>query len=181
MEEGRWTRWRRRCVKVEQLASWFSSEGEWRAWLGSAISCTELGTTNWSGPFRFMSVAILPMGWVTASLTVRVGLICWDNGQVGKTQGPSTSLRSGRDDRVLVLRFGRDDRLWESWQTYLARARTRVTSSGCSLAPIQSSTAAVTISVMRGSGKSRFSRNKSISRCSPNSPKSFSGSVTPSV
>ena len=47
-----------------------------------------------------MSVAILLMGWVTASLTVRVGLICWDNGQVGKTQGPSTSLRSGRDDKV---------------------------------------------------------------------------------
>jgi hypothetical protein len=80
--------------------------------------------------------------------------------------GSSTSLRSGRDDIV---------------SCYLARARTRVTSSGCSLAPIQSSTAAVTISVMRGSAKSRFSRNKSISRCSPNSPKSFSGSVTPSV
>ena len=33
---------------------------------------------------------------------------------------------------------------------HLARARTRVTSSGCSSAPIQSSTAAVTISVIRG-------------------------------
>jgi hypothetical protein len=64
---------------------------------------------------------------------------------------------------------------------HLARARTRVTSSGCSLAPIQSSTEAVTISLMRGNGNSRFSRNKSINRCSPNSPKSFSGSVTPSV
>ena len=65
--------------------------------------------------------------------------------------------------------------------TYLALASTRVTSSGCLLAPIQSSTAAVTISLMRASGWSRFSRSSSIKRCSPNSPKSFSGSVTPSL
>jgi hypothetical protein len=179
MEEGRWIPWQRRCARVERLASWFSSEGEWRVWLASAISCTELGTTNWSGLFRFTPVAIRLMGWVTASPTVRVGvgrneLISLRGSE---TAGPSTPLRFGRDDRVLVLRSGRDDRVF----CYLARARTRVTSSGCSLAPIQSSTAAVTISVMRGSGKSRFSRNKSIRRCSPNSPKSFSGSVTPSV
>ena len=36
---------------------------------------------------------------------------------------------------------------------YRARARTSVTSSGCSLSPIQSATAVVTISVMRSSGK----------------------------
>jgi hypothetical protein len=52
---------------------WFSSEGEWREWLASAISCTELGTTNWSGLFGFTPAGILRMGWLTASLTVRVG------------------------------------------------------------------------------------------------------------
>jgi hypothetical protein len=52
---------------------WFSSEGEWREWLALAISCTELGTTNWSGLFRFTPAGILRMGWVTASLTVRAG------------------------------------------------------------------------------------------------------------
>jgi hypothetical protein len=143
--------------------------GEWRVWLASAISCTELSTTNLSGLFRFTVAAIRLMGWVTASLTARARVLGGNeliSLRGSETAGPSTSLR-----------FGRDDRVWG----YLARARTRVTSSGCSLAPIQSSTAAVTISVMRGSGKSRFSRNKSIRRCSPNSPKSFSGSVTPSV
>jgi hypothetical protein len=33
------------CARVERLGSWTSSEGEWRAWLASAIFCTELGTT----------------------------------------------------------------------------------------------------------------------------------------
>jgi hypothetical protein len=64
---------------------------------------------------------------------------------------------------------------------YRPRARTRVMSSGCSLAPIQSSTAEVTISQIRASGRSRFFHTRSISRDSPNSPKSFSGSVTPSL
>src|SRR5579864_1779958 len=65
--------------------------------------------------------------------------------------------------------------------SYRARARTRVMSSGCSLSPIQSSTAEVTSSVISVRGSSRFSRTRSIKRCSPNSPKSFSGSVTPSL
>jgi hypothetical protein len=47
--------------------------GRMAEWLASAISCTELGTTNWSGLFRFTPAGILRMGWVTASLTVRVG------------------------------------------------------------------------------------------------------------
>jgi hypothetical protein len=64
---------------------------------------------------------------------------------------------------------------------YRARASTSVTSSGCSLSPIQSSTAVVTIWLIWGSGRWRFSRTRSIRRCSPNSPKSFSGSVTPSL
>ena len=62
-----------------------------------------------------------------------------------------------------------------------ARASTTVMSSGCSPPPIQSSTAATTSSAMRGSGRWRFSCTSSISRVSPNSPKSFSGSVTPSL
>ena len=56
-----------------------------------------------------------------------------------------------------------------------------VMSSGCSLAPIQSATDAVTISLIRPRGSSRCSQTRSISRCSPNPPKSFSGSVTPSA
>jgi hypothetical protein len=64
---------------------------------------------------------------------------------------------------------------------YLARASTRVTSSGCSLSPIQSSTAMVTIWLICGSGKCRLLRTSSINRSSPNSPKSFSGSVMPSL
>ena len=43
------------------------------------------------------------------------------------------------------------------------------------------STARVTIWLIWGRGRSRFSRTRSIRRCSPNSPKSFSGSVTPSL
>src|SRR5579863_539949 len=98
MEEGRWIPWQRRCVKVERLASWPSSAGEWRAWLASAISCTGLGTIDWSEVFQFTPVAIRLMGWVTASRTVRVGEA---DALGGETRGPSTSLRSGRDDRVL--------------------------------------------------------------------------------
>ena len=64
---------------------------------------------------------------------------------------------------------------------YRARASTSVTSSGCSLSPIQLSTARVTIWLISGRGNSRLSRTRSIRRCSPNSPKSFSGSVTPSL
>ena len=64
---------------------------------------------------------------------------------------------------------------------YRARARTSVTSSGCSLSPIQFSTASITIWLISGRGRSRLSRTRSISRSSPNSPKSFSGSVTPSL
>ncbi len=64
---------------------------------------------------------------------------------------------------------------------YRARARTSVTSSGCSLSPIQFSTAVVTNWLIWGSGRFRLSLTRSISRCSPNSPKSFSGSVTPSL
>lgn len=62
-----------------------------------------------------------------------------------------------------------------------ARARTRVTSSGCSAEPIHSSTAAVTISEIRARGSCRFACRISSSRASPNSPNSFSGSVTPSL
>jgi hypothetical protein len=54
-------------------------------------------------------------------------------------------------------------------------------SSGCSTSPIQSSTTAVTSSVMRESGSDQRSRTSSISRSSPNSPMSFSGSVRPSL
>ena len=39
---------------------------------------------------------------------------------------------------------------------YWPRANTKVMSSGCSLAPIQSSTAAVTISLIRASGRWRL-------------------------
>jgi hypothetical protein len=168
MAEGRWIPWLRHCARVERLGSWSFSEEEWLVWLGSAISCTELGTTTGAG---FSGLRQWGFG-VWGGLQLRPPLALGLGGDElislrgAETAGPSTSLRSGRDDRI---------------SCYLARARTRVTSSGCSLVPIQSSTAAVTISVMRGSGKSRFSRNKSIRRCSPNSPKSFSGSVTPSV
>jgi len=179
MAEGRWIPWLRHCARVERLGSWSFSEEEWLVWLGSAISCTELGTTTGAG---FSGLRQRRFGvWGGLQLRPPLWLGLRGNELIsrggGETAGPSTSLRFGGDDRVLVRCFGRDDRVF----CYLARARTRVTSSGCSLAPIQSSTAAVTISVMRGSGKSRFSRNKSINRCSPNSPKSFSGSVTPSV
>jgi hypothetical protein len=85
-------------------------------------------------------------------------LSCWHGGH-----SPSARLRN------------------ETSTVYLALARTSVTSSGCSLSPIQSSTAVVTIWLICGSGKSRFSRTRSINLCSPNSPKSFSGSVTPSL
>jgi hypothetical protein len=66
-------------------------------------------------------------------------------------------------------------------KVYRARASTSVTSSGCSLSPIQFSTAVVTNWLIWGNGRLRLSLTRSISRCSPNSPKSFSGSVTPSL
>jgi hypothetical protein len=64
---------------------------------------------------------------------------------------------------------------------YRGRASTSVMSSGCSLSPIQSSTADVTAWLICTSGRCRFALTRSINRSSPNSPNSFSGSVTPSL
>ena len=183
MEDGNLIPWAQRSARVGLRVNWsFSGEG-WPGWLPSAMSCTGRGTTNWSGRFRFMRAAIRLMGWRTAS---RTGSI--PNSERG---GEMKNFAAGSGKKqVPPLRFasvGMTDCGWRRGRPrlhlhgYLGRARTRVTSSGCSSAPIQSSTAAVTISLMRGSGNSRFSRNRSIRRCSPNSPKSFSGSVTPSV
>jgi hypothetical protein len=81
----------------------------------------------------------------------------------------------------LVLERGRRECPPYLSKVYRARASTSVTSSGCSLSPIQFSTAVVTNWLIWGNGRFRLSLTRSISRCSPNSPKSFSGSVTPSL
>jgi len=68
-----------------------------------------------------------------------------------------------------------------SRERYTARANTTVQSSGCSLPPIQSSTLAMMMSLMRASDSSRFNCTSSVRRSTPNSPNSFSGSVMPSL
>ena len=56
----------------------------------------------------------------------------------------------------------------EGGALYRGRASTSVMSSGCSAPPIQSSTAAVTCSELRASGRGAFSFTSSTRPCSPN-------------
>jgi hypothetical protein len=166
-------RWRNLFAIGARRVRWSSSEAEWQVLSPSVICCTKLDITEWNAHSLYMRVAIRPTEWFIVLSTVRgerrVPPLRF--APVGMTKLFLFQIDVARA-RTPAPTLGAD---------YLARAKTSVTSSGCSLAPIQSSTAAVTISLIRGSGKPRFSRNKSISRCSPNSPKSFSGSVTPSL
>jgi hypothetical protein len=61
------------------------------------------------------------------------------------------------NSRFLIDEAVRNDRKDVQVPGHRALASTSVTSSGCSAPPIQSSTAAVTISEMRSSERSRFS------------------------
>jgi len=66
--------------------------------------------------------------------------------------------------------------------SYRPRANTSVMSSGCSLGADPVVDRAVTISLMPWQRQvAGFSIPDRFRRCSPNSPKSFSGSVTPSL
>jgi hypothetical protein len=64
---------------------------------------------------------------------------------------------------------------------YRCLASTKVMSSGCSWPPIHVLRDCMTCSEMASRGRWRWRRTTSNSRSSPNSPNSFSGSVTPSL
>ena len=103
--------------------------------------------------------------------------------RLGRATTAATSLRMTNEERTHAGRL-QDDKQYTTELLklfYRARASTRVTSSGCSPPAIQSVTAPVTSSLMRASDWSRCAWISSIRRSSPNSPNSFSGSVTPSL
>ena len=86
---------------------------------------------------------------------------CMRSRRRGVKQGNSFSAGCKSRDGQIEFLFLRSARFFPAIGFSIrqfARASTSVTSSGCSLSPIQSSTAAVTISVMRVKGRWRFSR-----------------------
>jgi hypothetical protein len=138
-------------------------------------------------------VSILP-GRILPQPSGRSGTLRTDQRSMGNSRRPSSGQSSGQnapDQRPIQAQSqssgqacperGRRECPPYISKVYRARASTSVTSSGCSLSPIQFSTAVVTNWLIWGNGRFRLSLTRSISRCSPNSPKSFSGSVTPSL